>query len=466
MPTGRPSGSSNVAAIGALPDFEEPIRGAQLPAYVTNSYSRNTEFFGRQNILEKIDDALMLISNAEHAARSNRELRSVVLCGMGGIGKTEIATEYMFSRKDSFDAVFLLNADTVKKLNDGFSQISNELGLEFQSDRKHDDIATREIVKGWLSEPLRASKDKSKDPENEASWLLIFDNVDDPDILYDFWPTTGTGKIVVTSRNPMAKDSVYLPTASIDVPPFDVEDAGSLLRMLSHREQEPGSLYACLQISETLGGLPLAITQMAAIIRRRHLSLRDFLEYYEEDAKRLQEMPVPGLKTVYNQTIASVWAIESLPDEALALLQVLSLLDPDRIPEELLTEGAKHVKLPHYPVKKAAYFDARTELIRSSLITRNIDLNEIRIHRLVQDVVRRKMTSDQALLVFEATIALISRLWPFVKFHQRNETERLNMCRKLFPHTEKMKSLFQESIQAGELQPSTPSAALFNEVAW
>ncbi|KAK0122138.1 hypothetical protein ONS95_010398 [Cadophora gregata] len=145
---------------------------------------------------------------------------------------------------------------------------------------------------------------------------------------------------------------------------------------------------------------------MGGIIRRHHLALKDFLEYYEEDAKRLQETVVPGL--AHSQTVSSVWALEKLPPPAVALLGVLSILDPDGIPETILFEGAKCVELDDYPKKKSDYFDARGELIKSSLATRNADTEEIRIHRLVQDVVRQKMSATNVIAVFNATIALLS----------------------------------------------------------
>jgi hypothetical protein len=131
---------------------------------------------------------------------------------------------------------------------------------------------------------------------------------------------------------------------------------------------------------------------MGGIIRRRHLSLADFLIYYAEDAKRLHEMQLLDQNSTYNQTVSSVWMLDALSKEATALLQVLSFLDPDRISEEILVRDTDYVDLPNYPKSRVAYFDARTKLIQSSLISRDIN-NGLRIHRLVQDVVRERRSS-------------------------------------------------------------------------
>jgi len=137
------------------------------------------------------------------------------------------------------------------------------------------------------------------------------------------------------------------------------------LQSISHREFEQKSLENCTQIANLLSGLPLAITQMGGIIRRRHLSLEDFLAYYLEDAKKLHEMQVPDQSTNYKQTIASV----ALSKSVLTLLQVLSYLDPDRIPEKLLLAEGQCVPLPHYPKTRISYFNVQTELIESSLVS-------------------------------------------------------------------------------------------------
>lgn len=289
---------------------------------------------------------------------------------------------------------------------------------------------------------------------------------EDVEILYDYWPTGSRGNIIITSRNPLTKDSEIGASIAIDVPPFEPGEVGPMLCSLAHREKEAKGLETSVEIAELLGGVPLAITQMAGIIRNRDLSLKDFLEYYREDAQRLQKLRAPGRKTNYDHTLSSVWAIEALSPESLVLLRVLSFLDPDNIPEIILTDGAKDVQLEHYPKRKSAYFEARLELVRTSVITRDTEHNSIRIHRLVQDVVRQKMTIEELSGVFEAVVVLISKLWPFVTWDQRNVITRWNQCEMLFPHVARLRSLFEEKIRAQEFSPSHRAAALFNEVAW
>jgi hypothetical protein len=435
-----------------------PKKAVRLPLYLTKGYRTAENFFGRQDVLGQIDDALLNSNN--QATTKTSELRSVALCGMGGVGKTEVAIKYVSSRTAHFDAIFWLTADTKEKLAAGFSEIARELGLEDKSDA-HDDVASREIVKEWLCKPA-----KGPHTTEEAAWLLVFDNADDPDILCDYWPQMGTGAVLVTSRDPFAKNSLYSPAVGIDVQPFAVADAAVFLQMISMRQSEPASLDTCAQIAQSLGGLPLAIAQMGGIIRRRSLSLQEFMEYYKEDAGRLQNAHSQHIRSTYAHTVSTVFAIERIPPAAAALLQVLSLLDPDAIPERILTNGAISVKLESYPKTKADYFEARAELIRSSLITRHIDENEIRIHRLVQDVVRQKMPAGGLQIVFDDTINLLSAVWPFASLNKATETARWKECEQIFPHLARLKQLFEDQIRGGDTKAGVAFAAVFNEAGW
>ena len=109
-----------------------------------------------------------------------------VLCGRGGIEKTEIAMEYMFSRKAKFDVIFWISADTEQKLSTSFVHVSKKLGLEDEPG-KIDEISSRDLVKGWLSCPQKSViRDDGVLTDEEMLWLIVFDNVDNPEVLYDY----------------------------------------------------------------------------------------------------------------------------------------------------------------------------------------------------------------------------------------------------------------------------------------
>ena len=74
-------------------------------------------------------------------------LRQFALCGLGGLGKTEIALEFVLQHKDDYDAIFWVHADTVAKLNECYNDISIKLGLQDPSE-KQNHVVGRETLKG------------------------------------------------------------------------------------------------------------------------------------------------------------------------------------------------------------------------------------------------------------------------------------------------------------------------------
>jgi hypothetical protein len=235
---------------------------------------------------------------------------------------------------------------------------------------------------------------------------------------------------------------------------------------MADREKEVDAVLTSIRISETLGGLPLAISQISASIRRKHLSLRDLEDWYNEGSKDLHNMPISGPESTYKHNIWSTWATEQLSAPALTLLRVLSVLDPDRIPEDLLRDGAKRIELEHYPVNKIDYFNARAELINSSLVSRNMAMNELRIHRLVQEVVRHKMNSSELQAIYAATTTLISAVWPYVTHSTRNRVGRVPIAEKFTAHICRLEALFGSDIRKGEYSGTPESGFLFCSYAW
>ena len=133
-------------------------------------------------------------------------------------------------------------------------------------------------------------------------------------------------------------------------------------------------------------------------------------------------------------------------------MNVLAFLDPDRISEELLNEGAKDVELSNFPNRKHTYFSARAELIYASLVTRNMATNELRIHRLVQEVIRNQMDKTTSHVVFGAITILLSTVWPWVSGTDptRNQAWRVPVAEKLTPHICTIEKLFGSEVREGK----------------
>lgn len=168
-------------------------------------------------------------------------------------------------------------------------------------------------------------------------------------------------------------------------------------------------------------------TQMAGIMTRQHLSFTEFARAYnkwEGQQRMLTQRPYPGLSTPgYGHSVASVWALEDLRHGS-TLLEVCSMMDPDGISETIFLHNLGTVELPGFPQTKPEYYQARNELLESSILTQDGADGKLFVHRLVQDAARMRLSNPRFREVAMTSVALISALWKLEDFTWRHGTSR------------------------------------------
>lgn len=444
-------------------------RTLNLPTYVLKPHQPNPDFYGREDVLQELENILSPQSGT-HLDRPLFGLKTFALCGTGGVGKTQIAVEYAYKSKGDFDAIFFLQADDTTKLAQGFADISLALGLEAQA-AAEDQAVSRDLVLGWLSQPMKRIQEGSNPVDDaakpDATWLIIFDNADDLSILADYWPVTGTGSVLVTSRDPLAKSRAHIPVDhGLDLEPLSVSEGGSLLRQITGIDKEK-DVETSITIATKLSGLPLAINQIARTISRRNLSFEEFLELYNDQSIRSEiYQSKNGLDS---KSLYTLWAFEDLSSVALGLLNIVSFLDPDRISEKLLsaTDSCKKAIFTNedYPVSTQTFIGARTELTKSSLLKRNIDLEELLVHRIIQDIVRTRMSLEIFQSTFDNATGLLHCSWPFSEFE--HSTQRWLLCEPLVSHINNIHSIFKQTEVLNTSTARRPKfAQLLMEFGW
>ena len=179
-------------------------------------YKPNSIFTGREEMLKSLHEQLKG-SNVDGDTLSTS---IVVLIGMGGVGKTQLARQYAYQHSSLYTSIIWISGMSLETVYEGFHEIAQRVVRHYAAENKgttppYTNLAQHlgmlglidgegrispkhvhrslvvEAVKSWLAAP------------QNADWLVIFDNVDDLDSfdIGEFLPTTvANGKILITTR--------------------------------------------------------------------------------------------------------------------------------------------------------------------------------------------------------------------------------------------------------------------------
>ena len=273
---------------------------------------------------------------------------------------------------------------------------------------------------------------------NHSHWLLIFDNADHPQWLLPFLPNNPQGRILLTARatlfdslgitQPLVLD-VLLPAAACD-----------LLFARTGYECTEVNQQAAVAINQELDGLPLALEQASAFMRRQRIPLPIYLATYRK--RGLSQLEAAKAQTgQYPSSVLRTWALnvqavsEEQP-EALELFKFSAFLAPDEIPYFLLSKGAvklgkplaSHLQREDADEMTLAFSHLLEPLSQYSLIKWLPEREVYSVHRLVQAVTRDELDASEQATRIGQVIAAMSKAYPGPGF------QHWSQCSQLLPH--------------------------------
>ena len=305
----------------------------------------------------------------------------VVLTGVWGAGKTQLAATYARARlADSWRLVAWVNARTSETLLAGLTAVAEAAGLSAGGSRPGLADAGQ-AVRDWL--------------EADGSFrLLVFDDAEDPGLLRPFVPAAGEARVLITAaREPIAELGTSVP---VDV--FSAEEALALLDGRTGLADEDGALAVAVQ----LGYLPLALDQAAGMIAKQHLgyaaylaklralSAEDHLIREDEDEEEEEEQPSPpGVAEAVLLAMEATSVADRL-GVSIAVMELMATLSPAVVRRDLLHSAGQSGTLLGGGRRVAASMmdQALERLNERSLLGFSLDGQAVSVHRLAARVIR------------------------------------------------------------------------------
>ncbi|MBF0178074.1 MAG: tetratricopeptide repeat protein [Magnetococcales bacterium] len=361
--------------------------------------SRNRNFVGRSWELESLRKRLesgspTALTQAAH--------------GLGGVGKTQLANEYAYRWRDSYQVVWWVRSEDEATMTTDLADLAKALNLPFSTSQQ-----AVESLKQWLIDRDR--------------WLLVFDNVETPDSIRNYLVSSGQGHTIITSRY-----SAWRGVAdSLNVTTFDRRDSIAYLLKRTGRESDNGAD----SLAAALGDLPLALAQAAAYMEESGLDFVAYLELFQNHQGHLLKASPPVNEGGYSHTVATTWDIsfkrlaETSP-VAPVLISLLAYFAPDAIPKEIisvaqevLSESLRNATGEGFSLQEAWRAMHRLSLVEAGP-------NTVTIHRLVQEVIFQGHSREQQLqyanTALELAVAAIA--------YEENNKDTWNKSLPFLPH--------------------------------
>ncbi|KAG9198593.1 hypothetical protein G6514_009835, partial [Epicoccum nigrum] len=325
----------NTTAVGEHPKYRIPFSLKGVPAV--------GKFAERPKDTQALEQALLQEGDI-------KKRRLLVLHGLGGMGKTQLAANFARRHQNRFSSVLWIDGSGKSRLKQSLAAFASRIPAGQISDinrpyatNQGGDIDTMvQHVLSWLS------------LSNNRNWLLVIDNVDRDDRLRDedeeaynveaYLPEADHGSVLITTR----LQHLSQLAERLEAKKVDQEQARAIFKTLYTKEvgQEADELL------ELLDGLPLALAQAAAYMTGTGMSFSTYTRLYKEEWSKIMDSRHDKHKPLrsYDRNVATTWtisytAIRQENEAAANLLLLWAHLDNKGLWYELLTTASQKAEV-------------------------------------------------------------------------------------------------------------------------
>ena len=312
---------------------EEKIR------YVFDAPERNQYFSGRTRELLELERVLK-----RDDVKQEKKVCIAAVCGMGGIGKTSLVTEYAHKMKNYYQGgVYWFSAEDDTFFERSMNNTALKLGALLGT---FDLTLTNTFLKiTQTSEPCLIVLDCLDQLNLSPNIMKFLSEVVRHRIL--------AACVLLTRRNEslLIEDVPSLAKERcLSLSCLDVEEAKQFLFQRTGISDDENASSMAQKIAEELGGLPLALEQAGACIKSTCCNFANYFEQYQKEHLRLLERrkakpasvyEAPERLAVHTTWLLNISHIKESPDgmSAIRLMNAFAFLNPTEIEQELVNVG-------------------------------------------------------------------------------------------------------------------------------
>ena len=345
---------------------------------------RNPFFTGRERVLDDLRSSV----------GSGTAVVLQAIAGLGGVGKTGVATEHCYRSLGEVDVIWWLRAENPDIARADLGALATERGVALDGMALDDRVAA---AMRWLE-------------TTDCSWILVIDNLDDPAVLSALRPRVGRGQVLVTTRSQVG----FGPTVQVsEVDAFDPETAVAFAQSRLPRSSRDD----VVQLAARMGGLALAIEQAAAYLLDSQSSVSDYLTSLEREGLGAGDWAAADPARTVRAVISG--SLDRVGTGATAVLGVMAVVAPEVVPITLV----------------AAALADPTALDRGIVAGRRLSLinrdgEGLVAHRLTLEVTRQRISPDERADTSARIVQALLNTWPTDTDHP----DSWGTCAKLLPH--------------------------------
>ncbi|MQY13669.1 hypothetical protein SRB5_38190 [Streptomyces sp. RB5] len=397
------------------PEQPDGPRFPNDPPQVREAPRRNTHFTGRKDDLEELSE--LLAEPGQTGAR-------VVLTGISGVGKTQMASEYAYRYGDSYDVVWWIYAGERSTAREQFAALAVHLEL----------AAGRDV--GERIRAVHTALRARTTPRQR--WLLIFDGADDVEEIRDLLPE-GRGDVLVTS---LTRD--WAGVLGFQEYTLRVYTRAESVAFIHRRVPRATSVEA-EYLAESVQDLPLVLAQTTAWLAAN--PEQSISEYVDMLLRLSPEELAVRVEDDYPHAFATSWALllGSLRErnaDAADLIELMTMFSPDAIPLRLIAAAPAAVLPPGSIARtvadSATWQKALAELANLTAIDLRYSqdpslehtVESAQMHRLYHRFIRGNLSHDTRLSLSAAACGVLAAANPGHPADQREWP----VYRQIIPH--------------------------------